>query len=73
MSDLFSENEMASLSPQDKWMQENNIKAWAPGEDQLYWVAEHKDGVTAKANTKEGALLSIASQLKLQFYRSAWN
>lgn len=69
MSDLFSESEMASLSPQSKWMDEHGIKAWAPGEDQHYWIAEHKDGKSAKANTKEGALLGLASKLRITFYR----
>lgn len=68
MSDLFSHEEMRSLSPPDKWADDNGITVYHDEALALPWVA-WKGRTKAQGHTKEGALLAIAGRLKIEFYR----
>jgi hypothetical protein len=66
--DLFSDDEMSSLSPPDKWAADNSITVYHDEELALPWVAWKRQTKT-QGHTKEGALLAMAGRLKIEFYR----
>jgi hypothetical protein len=68
MSELFSDDEVNSLSPADEWAKRNSITVYHDGEMAVPWVA-WMGSIKATANTKEGALLAMANRLKIEFYR----
>tara|TARA_R110000868_G_C10879799_1_gene762855 strand:- start:267 stop:473 length:207 start_codon:yes stop_codon:yes gene_type:complete len=68
MSELFNENEIASLSPRGAWMQEHQLNVYFDEELGLPWVAWHKQ-TKAQGATKDIALFALASKLKIRFYQ----
>ena len=69
MSDeLFSSEEINSLSPIDKWAADNGVTVHHDEVLALPWVA-WKGRTKTQGHTKEGALLAMAVRLKIEFYR----
>jgi hypothetical protein len=66
--ELFNDEEIRSLSPADKWADDNSITVYHDEELALPWVA-WKGQVKTQGHTKEGALLAMAGRLKIEFYR----
>lgn len=71
--DLFSADEITSLSPKGDWMVRHNISTHAPEDDEngvwRAWVGHGLSVTVFTGPTEEAALLKLASRFKLTFYR----